>query len=118
MRFQEVSLPNWRPQVADCHANVDKWVEANPGTVAVRGWVTYADFGLSIGLTAHSVVREPDGQLFDITPLESKGVRPTMRFVPHVGDEQEFLTMRESKAFIECPCGADVFSANQKIPAM
>jgi hypothetical protein len=103
VRFQEVSLPNWCPTVADCHGNVDKWVEANPGTVAVRGWVTYADFGLSIGLTAHSVVRGPDGQLFDITPLESRGVRPAMRFVPHLGDEQLFLSMKELNIFIECP---------------
>src|SRR5882672_334123 len=70
--FQEVSLPDWRPSFDDCHGNVNRWVEANRGTTAVRGSVTYADFGLATGLTAHSVVRGADGQLFDITPLRSK----------------------------------------------
>jgi hypothetical protein len=61
---------------------------------------------MSIGLTAHSVVRGADGQLFDITPLAAEYVRPTMRFIPHIGDEQLFLSMQESNIFIECPADA------------
>lgn len=54
-------------------------------------------------LTAHSVVRDADGKLFDITRLADERVRPSMLFVPHVGDEQLFLLMRQSNSFIECP---------------
>jgi len=86
-----------------CHENVNRWVKGNPGAIAVRGWVTYADFGVSIGLTAHSVIQDRDGQLFDITPLGNERVRAGMRFVPHIGAEQEFATMKESSIFIECP---------------
>ena len=73
------------------------------GAMVVRGWVTYADFGVSIGLTAHSVVRDRDGQLFDITPLGNERDRVGMWFVPHVGTEQEFKTMQQSNVFMRCP---------------
>jgi hypothetical protein len=82
---------------------VDRWVEANPGTTAVRGWVTYADYGIARGLAAHSVVQGTDGQLFDITPLESEYIRSTMQFIRHVGDEQTFFEMEKLKE-IRCPC--------------
>jgi hypothetical protein len=49
------------PVPSACHQNADRWVEENPGFAVVRGWVTYADFGLSIGLTGHSVVRDQNG---------------------------------------------------------
>lgn len=91
------------PVMSACHQNVGRWVEENTGTTVVRGWVTYADYGLSIGLTAHSVVRDPDGQLIDITPLGNERDRTEMRFVPHIGSEQEFRSMKESNVFIECP---------------
>jgi hypothetical protein len=39
-------------------------------------------------LTAHSVVRGANGELFDITPLADERVRARMRFVPHLGDDQ------------------------------
>ncbi len=71
--------------------------------MVVRGWVTYADFGLTIGLTAHSVVQDRDGQLFDITPLGNECDRAGMRFIPHIGTEQEFTSMREAEIYINCP---------------
>jgi len=101
--FRPVSFADGTvPKVGDCHRNADKWVEENPGTVVIRGWVTYADFGLAIGLTAHSVVQDRDGQLIDITPLGNERDRVGMRFVPHIGSEQEFTSMKDSNVFIEC----------------
>ena len=100
--FQRVSLPGWRPAVAHCHKNVDRWVASNPGSTAVRGWATCADFGDAIALTAHSVVRDVNGILFDITPLESECVRGTMRFVGHIGDEQTFVRMQALGIYIVC----------------
>jgi hypothetical protein len=85
------------------HRNADRWVKENPGAMVVRGWVTYADFGISIGLTAHSVIQSHDGQCFDITPFGNERDRVGMRFVPHTGTEQQFTTMKDTCIFIECP---------------
>jgi hypothetical protein len=101
--FRQVSLSDWHPKEGGCHLNVDTWVKANPGTAAVRGWVTYASFGIAIGLTAHSVVRDTDGQLIDITPLGNEGYRLPMRFISHVGDEQVFFAMMKMNICINCP---------------
>lgn len=103
MPFRQVSLGDWRPKVGDCHANVNIWVKANPGTTAVRGWVTYASFGIAIGLTAHSVVRDTDPRLIDITPLENEHNRSSMRFVPHLGDEDVFFAVLKMDICINCP---------------
>ena len=107
VKFRAVSLPGGRPKVADCHCNVNIWVKENPGTTVVRGWVTRVDFGLCVELAAHSVVRGPDGKLFDITQLENEneGYRTAMLFVPHLGDEQLFFEMEKLANTIRCPKG-------------
>lgn len=102
--FRQVFLDNWQPSVARCHENVDRWVQANAGAIALRGWVTYASFGTSLALTAHSVVRGLDGILFDITPLENEYYRRGMRFIPHVGEDQLFFSMTVLDLEIRCPC--------------
>ncbi|HTZ81962.1 MAG TPA: hypothetical protein VMB66_02145 [Candidatus Acidoferrales bacterium] len=102
--FRPVSFADGTaPMVGGCHRNADRWVTENPDCDVVRGWVTYSNFGVSIGLTAHSVVRDQDGQVFDITPLENERYRAGMQFVPHVGRDQVFLSMKESNLFIQCP---------------
>jgi|ERR1700685_1155363 len=93
------------PVQSVCHQNVDRFIKENSGYKVVRGWVTYADFGLSVGLTAHSVIQDRDGQLIDITPLGNERDRPGMRFVRHIGTEQEFRSMRDCGISIECPIG-------------
>lgn len=84
--FRKVELKEWHPQESRCHENVAIWTTANPGTTAVHGWVTVA-IGL---LAAHSVVRDVNGRLYDITPFADESIRPTARFIPHLGDENEF----------------------------
>jgi hypothetical protein len=91
-----------RPQQNCCHDNVERWVRENLGTSAVSGWVDYMPAVNGRRLTAHSVVRGTDGKLFDITPLADERVRPALRFVPHVGDEQLFSQMKQLE--IECRC--------------
>lgn len=66
--------------------------------------MTYADFGVNVGLTAHSVVQGPDGRLFDITPLETESHRQGMRFIRHIGDDQAFFEAKERSLCITCPC--------------
>jgi len=102
--FQKVIFAdNSEPQANSCHENVDRWVKENPGTSVVRGWVDYMASVNGQMLTAHSVVRTSDGNLLDITPLADERVRPAMRFVPHVGDENLFSSLRQSSIFIDCP---------------
>jgi hypothetical protein len=93
------------PQRNCCHDNVDRWIKENPGSSALRGWVDYMPSVNGTLLTAHSVVREIGGRSFDITPLADERVRDTMRFVPHLGNQEEFHFMRKSNIFIECPGG-------------
>jgi hypothetical protein len=99
-----VSLGDWRPLVADCHGNVDRWVRKNPIDVAIRGWVTVGtDGGTTMLLTHHSVVRGKDSHLFDITPLENELIRATMRFIPHVGSESDFYHFKDRfRPFLNC----------------
>lgn len=104
VRFLKVSLPKWSPRVGGCHDNVDRWVEANSGFAVVRGWVTYIDFQIKIRLTAHSVVRDALGRLFDITPLGNECVRSSMKFVPHLGTEEEFRYVMTGGIEIDCVC--------------
>ena len=100
VRFKSVSLEGWVPAVTKCHQNVDYWVREVPGCYAVRGWVVESEciVGNSVGkrLNAHSVVRNEVGELFDITPVHDKRVRPFMQFIPHAGDEQIFWDMKAS----------------------
>jgi hypothetical protein len=42
-------------------------------------------------------------QLIDITPLENERYRAGMHFVPHVGSDHEFLSLKELNIFIQCP---------------
>ena len=70
MPLAVVSLGAWTPAPNDCHANVGTWCKNMPEYIAVRGWL-YFDFvdALSYVLfNAHSVIRDPDGRLLDITP--------------------------------------------------
>lgn len=101
--FVEVSIGDWNPEIAQCHSNVDRWIEANPGYQAVRGWISYISFGpAGEQLTAHSVVRNPNGALIDITPVYP-GVPRGGAFVEHQGDPAEFFAMLEVGHEMHCP---------------
>lgn len=105
--FVAVSPDCWQPKVAGCHPNVNRFVDENPGHTAVRGWATVGtDGGTQILLTGHSVVQGSDSHLFDITPLESESIRPTMRFVLHVGSDEEFFRLTNLfQPFLICDVG-------------
>jgi hypothetical protein len=108
---QAVRVPHHKVLFADgsepfqsaCHENVDRWVKENPGFTPVWGWVTYVDYWVSVGLTAHAIVRDQRGQLIDITPLGNERERAGMRFVPHTGTREEFMSMKQADIFINCP---------------
>ena len=58
------------------------------------------NFGLE--LTAHSLVRDENGDLFDITPLSDERPRGGgfMRFVEHIGAEEFFWELEKANRFI------------------
>jgi hypothetical protein len=59
--------------------------------------------GITVELTAHSVVRGPDGKLFDITPFADESQRASARFVPHVGDDLAFWEIKARGHSFTCP---------------
>jgi len=76
-----------------CHINADTWAAHNDGWVAVRGWVVF-DMTKNpylrpprIHFAAHSVVRDLNGKLWDITPILASQAYP---FFPHPGTNEEF----------------------------
>ncbi|MFW2229607.1 hypothetical protein [Rhizobium sp. CRRU65] len=96
-------IGDWKPNVGECHANVDYWVAHQDGYTPVRGWLCYAGFGPdSRGYTAHSVLRYSNGELVDITPVEDRNFAHRW-FIEHLGDEATFLEMRKD-TFITLAC--------------
>lgn len=67
-----VHVDDWMPQPNMCHYNVSYFCEHNAGHTPVRGWLYFELPGLTVAkFLSHSVVRAPDGVLYDITPWEA-----------------------------------------------
>jgi hypothetical protein len=86
--FRDVRVGEWQPVPNDCHNNVDTWVGAHAEQTAVRGWLVES----VCSLTAHSVVRDQDGGLYDITPFRDDSLR--LDFIEHQGDAASFNQMK------------------------
>ncbi|WP_421988539.1 hypothetical protein [Roseococcus sp.] len=86
--YREVHFGKEAPVPGYCHQNVDAWVQLNPGNHAVRGWA--GNDGNSH--TAHSVVQDEEGHLFDITLKLG-----AFQFVRHTGCESDFMLLVENK---------------------
>jgi hypothetical protein len=92
----------WKPKVGGCHDNVDHWVKYHAGHTAVRGWIVYYSGGNDfVVYTAHSVVRDQNGELFDITPLCNND-HARGQFITHLGDDATFLATRTQNLIINC----------------
>ncbi|MBD1548681.1 hypothetical protein [Roseibium aggregatum] len=97
-----MGINGWEPKVADCHRNVDHWVEHHLDHTVVRGWLAFATFySDQVGYTAHSVVRAPDGELFDITPTVDPDCWRGC-FIAHLGEEEMFFEMKKLGNEIRC----------------
>ena len=68
------------------------WVRHNPNYRVVHGWVCFESFSFFgfIRFTAHSVVEDETGKLWDITPNRAADSYP---FIRHPGDPEEFVTL-------------------------
>ena len=67
-----VENPDWQPEPRACHNNADMFCRYSPDHVPVRGWLIFDDIPSEPGIikfAAHSVIRTPEGDLADITPL-------------------------------------------------
>jgi hypothetical protein len=94
--FRAVTREVWTPKKNECHKNVDYWVEHYPGVKAVRGWLFWGpNEAQQFNLMAHSVIEE-GGTLVDITPIDQNTPREGLRFLPHLGTEEEFIAMKTS----------------------
>ena len=97
--FVASATPQFQPADNDCHRNVDIWCKLHPDQTPVRGWLlfeVFQHFGF-FRFTAHSVVRLPDGTLFDLTPS-----RASQRY-PFLGDhltEEEYVLLVSSQQIV------------------
>jgi hypothetical protein len=67
-----VAVGDWHPEPNLCHHNVTYFCEHNQEYAPVRGWLYFDLPGLDFAkFLSHSVVRAPDGTLYDITPWEA-----------------------------------------------
>ena len=89
-----VSLGAWNPAPNDCHANVSTWCKNMPKYTAVRGWLyfDYVDALPYVLFNAHSVIRAPDGRLWDITPTLASQPYP---FLSTEGTDGEYEQLVE-----------------------
>ena len=90
-----VSLGTWVPALNDCHLNVSTWCKHSQGYAAVRGWL-YFDFLDQLPFVlfnAHSVVRDAEGKLWDITPSQASQPYP---FLEAEEPEAEYAKLVES----------------------
>ncbi|MFM0072596.1 hypothetical protein PQQ86_15680 [Paraburkholderia sediminicola] len=80
----------WTPTLGACHENVRRWVESHPAHKAVRGWLDVSFLALPPArrFTAHSVVADEHGDLFDVTLGASD---PGCTFIRHPGSDEDFF---------------------------
>jgi hypothetical protein len=87
-----------RSELKQCHANASTWAENNEGWHAVRGWVVFDFTNIRlfprpyVHFAPHSVVRDANGKLWDITPNIMSYQYP---FFPHPGTDAEFVEIVE-----------------------
>lgn len=92
-----VSIGDWKPVENDCHANVTTWCANAKGFEIVRGWL-YFDMANALPFVlfnAHSVVRNPEGELWDITPQRATHSYP---FLAAEEQEAEYARFIEAGA--------------------
>jgi hypothetical protein len=95
VRRVELSIGSWEPPANDCHANATILSRRDSRFFPVRGWL-YFDFGGLLEYViflAHSVVRVPNGEMWDITPIEGSQEYP---FLPATESEKEFAALVQS----------------------
>jgi hypothetical protein len=94
LRKVEVSIGDWKPLAKDCHQNATTLYLNRPEYSPVWGWL-YFDFGGlldHVRFIAHSAVRAPNGELWDITPTD---VATRYPFLAAVESEDDYAALTE-----------------------
>lgn len=91
LRRAEIEGGDWQPQPNQCHENATVWCELKEGFAPVRGWLYFDQLGL---LVAHSAVRAPDGELYDLTPSQASAEYP---FLESDLSEEDFAELVEGR---------------------
>lgn len=97
--FRDCSGPDFAPVEQACHSNVDEWCLSHPTHRAVRGWLLHESW-LPQGFcrfAAHSVVRDEQGLLFDLTPTRATRRYP---FLPNHLSDEEFVLMVSARQLV------------------
>jgi hypothetical protein len=90
---------DWEPQANMCHHNVSMWCEQKTDYSPVRGWLYFDMPGLNyVRFVAHSAVRAPDGELYDITPSNAQQDYP---FIESGLSEDEYAELVEDRGYGE-----------------
>jgi hypothetical protein len=87
----EIDGGDWQPKPNECHENATTWSELKEGFTPVRGWLYFGEAGL---LVAHSVVRAPDGDLYDLTPSEASKDYPFLESALSEEDYGDLIVTR------------------------
>lgn len=92
--FIKVTVAGAPAKKNNCHENANIWIEENPSFSCVRGWLCLDGGSLShnVLFLAHSVVADESGELYDVTPGESREPRP---FLPACISEDDFAYVVE-----------------------
>jgi hypothetical protein len=80
-----------------CHENAEAYAHTHEDCWVVRG-LLIEDFSDFSYFNAHSLVRGPDGELFDPTPM-----RQQCLFLVHEGDEENFALQRLNRPRVQYP---------------
>ena len=89
VKYTKVSIGEWTPEENQCHLNVSIWCEHNENYTPVRGWL-YFDlpfFYPYVLFKAHSVIRDENSVLLDITPSNASQPYP---FIAAEESEREY----------------------------
>lgn len=94
----EKALRDYQPTPHRCHDNVREWVALYPKYQQVRGFLVANQAETDTSLViAHSVVKDTDGTLCDITPTDAFFRYP---FVTHLGSLEEFNLIAAQEPFM------------------
>lgn len=94
LRRMDINIGDWRPVENECHANVSQVYLHSNSYLLVRGWL-YFDFGGALDrvqFLAHSAIRAPNGELWDITPSQASQDYP---FIAAEEPEEQFAVLVE-----------------------
>jgi hypothetical protein len=82
-------LGHFRGERSKCHDNVDRWCQAHPNDLPVRGWLA-TDMVLGAMFERHSIINRSQTGLLDITPMSD---RTESIFLIHDGSQEEFNSL-------------------------